>query len=173
VIAETAYREKIGQTYLHHTLFWGLDSGGIMRHFPTPTKECETMRTPIHKWLLLAAALILAPAVYAQPAPARESCARQDRSYAQGLLWKIEGASGEPSYVFGTMHVADVRILALPAPVRASFDGAKHFATEVTLDSADLKTGRAFVAVGALHLYGERGVLALLATRGYTDTRVY
>ncbi|MGZ5094805.1 MAG: TraB/GumN family protein [Burkholderiales bacterium] len=96
------------------------------------------MRRAIHKWLLLAAALMLAPAAYAQPSPARESPARQERSYADGLLWKIEGASGEPSYVFGTMHVADVRVLALPAAVRASFDGAKHFATEVTLDNANL-----------------------------------
>jgi uncharacterized protein YbaP (TraB family) len=42
-------------------------------------------------------------------------------------------------------------------------------------DRADvlLKNGRAFIAVGALHLYGERGVLALLANRGYRVTRVY
>jgi hypothetical protein len=42
-------------------------------------------------------------------------------------------------------------------------------------DRADvlLKNGRAFIAVGALHLYGERGVLALLANRGYRVTRMY
>ena len=36
-----------------------------------------------------------------------------------------------------------------------------------------LKSGRAFIAVGALHLYGERGVLARLAARGYRVSRVY
>lgn len=36
-----------------------------------------------------------------------------------------------------------------------------------------LKAGRAFIAVGALHLYGERSVLALLESRGYRISRVY
>jgi len=36
-----------------------------------------------------------------------------------------------------------------------------------------LAEGGAFVAMGALHLYGERGVLALLQGRGYRVTRVY
>lgn len=37
----------------------------------------------------------------------------------------------------------------------------------------ELRRGRAFVAVGALHLYGERGVLALLEADGYRADRMY
>jgi uncharacterized protein YbaP (TraB family) len=37
----------------------------------------------------------------------------------------------------------------------------------------ELRRGRAFIAVGALHLYGERGVLALLEEDGYRTSRVY
>ncbi|MGH6944671.1 MAG: TraB/GumN family protein, partial [Geminicoccaceae bacterium] len=36
-----------------------------------------------------------------------------------------------------------------------------------------LMRGAAFVAVGALHLPGEQGILNLLARKGYTVTRVY
>jgi uncharacterized protein YbaP (TraB family) len=36
-----------------------------------------------------------------------------------------------------------------------------------------LQQGNAFVAVGALHLPGEQGILQLLADRGYRVTRVY
>jgi uncharacterized protein YbaP (TraB family) len=36
-----------------------------------------------------------------------------------------------------------------------------------------LKEGRSFIAVGALHLPGEKGVLRLLEKKGYTVTRVY
>lgn len=37
----------------------------------------------------------------------------------------------------------------------------------------ELRRGGAFVAVGALHLYGEKGVLALLAEDGFRATRIY
>ncbi len=37
----------------------------------------------------------------------------------------------------------------------------------------ELRRGRAFVALGALHLYGERGVLALLEEDGYAAERLY
>jgi uncharacterized protein YbaP (TraB family) len=37
----------------------------------------------------------------------------------------------------------------------------------------ELRRGGAFVAVGALHLYGEKGVLALLQEDGYRTTRIY
>jgi uncharacterized protein YbaP (TraB family) len=37
----------------------------------------------------------------------------------------------------------------------------------------ELRRGRAFVALGALHLYGARGVLALLEEDGYRTERVY
>jgi uncharacterized protein YbaP (TraB family) len=36
-----------------------------------------------------------------------------------------------------------------------------------------LETGRAFIAVGALHLPGERGLLGLLARRGYALEALY
>lgn len=36
-----------------------------------------------------------------------------------------------------------------------------------------LRSGRVFVAVGALHLYGEQGLLALLREDGYRLTRVW
>jgi uncharacterized protein YbaP (TraB family) len=96
------------------------------------------MKAHSAKWLLLVTALALAPASHAQTAPARESSARQDHGYTQGLLWKIEGANGQPSYVFGTMHIADARVVAVPAPVQASFDSSGNFAMEVTLDTANL-----------------------------------
>jgi uncharacterized protein YbaP (TraB family) len=37
----------------------------------------------------------------------------------------------------------------------------------------ELRRGTAFVAVGALHLYSDKGVLALLEADGYRAERVF
>jgi uncharacterized protein len=41
-----------------------------------------------------------------------------------GLLWKIEKSGVEPSWLFGTMHVTDPRVTALPSAAQAAFDSA-------------------------------------------------
>ena len=37
--------------------------------------------------------------------------------FGKGLLWKVERDGAEPSWVFGTMHVSDTRVTALPRPL--------------------------------------------------------
>ncbi len=48
------------------------------------------------------------------------------------LLWKIEGA--KTSYLFGTIHVPDERVLKLKPSVRAALDGADAVFTELPMD---------------------------------------
>jgi uncharacterized protein YbaP (TraB family) len=56
--------------------------------------------------------------------------------YGKGLLWKIERAGTRPSYVFGTIHSEDPRVLALPQLVQTTFDGADRYVMEAILDEA-------------------------------------
>lgn len=51
---------------------------------------------------------------------------------AGALLWRIEAEGAEPSWLFGTMHVADPRVLTLPERVRAAFDAAGTVVIETT-----------------------------------------
>lgn len=50
----------------------------------------------------------------------------------KGLLWKIEKAGEKPSYLFGTMHMADPRVTALPATARQAFETADKVVIETT-----------------------------------------
>lgn len=49
--------------------------------------------------------------------------------YAKGLLWRIS-KGGRVSHLFGTMHVADPEVTALPAPVAEAFDKSEQFVME-------------------------------------------
>jgi uncharacterized protein YbaP (TraB family) len=108
--------------------------------------------------------------------------------FDKGLLWRVEKPGAAPSYLFGTVHLADKRVTTLPHAVKQQLDAAQSFTMEIALDPSNtaglvarmvermqpqLRAGNAFVAVGALHLYGEQGILGLLQRDGYRVSRMY
>ena len=62
--------------------------------------------------------------------PAWGKSARFDR----GLLWRISKEGSAPSHVYGTIHVADLRLAELPAVVRQRFDAARSLMLEFVPD---------------------------------------
>jgi uncharacterized protein YbaP (TraB family) len=54
--------------------------------------------------------------------------------YTEGLLWRIESAQQEPSYLLGTMHVDDPGIWDMFKHAQKFFDNAKTVCTEVKMD---------------------------------------
>ena len=57
--------------------------------------------------------------------------------YGQGRFWKIEGNGAAPSYLLGTFHSNDRRILELPPKVLTIFRGADAVALELRIYSLD------------------------------------
>ncbi len=58
--------------------------------------------------------------------------------YTKGLLWKIERPGQKPSYLFGTIHLADARVTTLPEPVRTAFETSRSFTMELIADGEGL-----------------------------------
>jgi uncharacterized protein YbaP (TraB family) len=59
-----------------------------------------------------------------------------------GKLFRIEKAGLEPSFLFGTMHLTDPRVLTLSGPAETAFDAAKTLVIETT-DVLDQKKAMA------------------------------
>jgi uncharacterized protein YbaP (TraB family) len=64
----------------------------------------------------------------------------EDIANGKGLLWRIEKDGTAPSWLFGTMHLSDPRVVGLGAPARTAFDAATTVVIETTdvLDPAKL-----------------------------------
>jgi len=56
----------------------------------------------------------------------------------KGILWRIEGAANQPSYLLGTIHSDDVRVTNVPASVAQAFQQADSFSGEIEMDLPNL-----------------------------------
>lgn len=87
--------------------------------------------------LLLGAGLAsAAPATWNDCRPGQEVAQEEVKPlvYADALLWKISTGGQAPSYIFGTIHVSDPRIAALPVPVHEALNSARVFVMETLPD---------------------------------------
>ena len=57
----------------------------------------------------------------------------EDILYGQGILWRIDYGAVAPSYLLGTMHTADERVLEMPNGAREAFEAADTLALELLL----------------------------------------
>lgn len=70
------------------------------------------------------AALAAGAAIPARAAPAR-------RKFDFGLLWRVSSRATAPSHVYGTIHLADPRVLEVPEPVLESLAQSKRLLVEI------------------------------------------
>lgn len=86
------------------------------------------------------------------------------------LLWRIERQP--PSYLYGTVHLPDPRLLRLPAPVRAALDGADVVYTEVRMDDAmQAEAARRALLPGDQTLSDVLPAAVLADLEGYLESR--
>lgn len=79
-------------------------------------------------------ALLLAACAPRQPYPLPPP---SNIPFNQGRIWQVEGADIQTSYVFGTMHVDDKKVMELPPAVETAFGAAQVVALEVAGDLDD------------------------------------
>ncbi len=65
-----------------------------------------------------------------------------------GLLWRVSGIGPAPSYLFGTMHVDDPRVVQLPEIVQDTFAGSASLTLEAKLDLASLAAAASKMLLG-------------------------
>lgn len=76
-------------------------------------------------------------AANAQPVQAAEGkAAKAQAPFSHGLLWRVSRPGIAPSHVFGTIHIADPRVLLIPDPVRQALAQARSYAMEIQITPA-------------------------------------
>lgn len=81
------------------------------------------------------------------------------------LLWRVETDGAAPSYLFGTMHMSDPRVLALPRPVEAAFEASDTLVIETTDVLDPSKMMAAMLSDPALMMFTDDTTLFSLLSR--------
>ncbi len=92
---------------------------------------------PLHRLLAVTLLPLLAACATPRPLPLPE---RPDIPFGEGRIWQVDLPGLEPSYLFGTIHVSDPRVLKLPEAVETAFASAEiaAFEVEISRETIDL-----------------------------------
>ncbi|PZO81863.1 MAG: polysaccharide biosynthesis protein GumN [Mesorhizobium amorphae] len=82
----------------------------------------------------------------------------------QGVLWRIEKEGGKPSFLFGTMHLSDPRVLDLSPAVWSALDEADTVAIETTDMLDQKKIAAAMMSDPALTMFTDGTTLFSLVS---------
>lgn len=80
----------------------------------------------------------------------------------KGLLWRIDRVGAPPSFLFGTMHVSDPRVVTLGAAARRAFDGARTLVIETTDVLDQSRMSAAMLERPELMMFTDDGTLTAL-----------
>ncbi len=62
--------------------------------------------------------------------------AKAQAPFSRGLLWRVSRPGVAASHIFGTIHIADPRVLLVPDPVKQALAQAKSYAMEIQFNPA-------------------------------------
>ncbi|MGH7960345.1 MAG: TraB/GumN family protein [Candidatus Binatia bacterium] len=108
--------------------------------------------------------------------------ARRPARFSKGLLWRITagpspGQEAVHSYLFGTIHSEDPRVIQLPPVVQRAFDGSTSFCAELPFDQSTLaQLGQGMVYTDGRNLRSILGgdlferVVPLMAEHGVPES---
>jgi uncharacterized protein len=70
------------------------------------------------------------------------------QGFDRGVLWRVDCPGTKPSYLFGTLHSDDDRVISPPAAVRRAFKQSRVIAIEALTDEASARRFRAAMVSG-------------------------
>jgi uncharacterized protein len=125
---------------------------------------------------LVRAGVRLAACLLVAVAASLAAAAEPAQKFSRGLLWSVSRAGVPPSYVFGTIHVPDPRVLDLPDAVARALGRSRRVYLETMLgareearffEAAQFEDGRRLEPLIGAEAYA--GVAAELRRRGVPD----
>jgi len=134
----------------------------------------EVLRLVLVALCLAAWSLAPAPGLAQSAAPAKKF--HHAKKFTQGLLWRVSKPGHAPSYVFGTIHLADPRVLDIPDAVAGALAQSKRYYMESFqgereearfFEAAQFEDGRRLEALIGAEAYAR--VAAYLRERGVQE----
>jgi uncharacterized protein YbaP (TraB family) len=109
--------------------------------FARPAKPARHFVAAVLCFVLSLAGIAAAHAEV-RTAPLVQQSAEVAEKYGHGLLWRIDRTGMQPSYLFGTYHSEDPRVLNLPPIVRQVFDASDNLVLEIDMGSNTRQAAR-------------------------------